>query len=337
MSTLPQLPGINQGLAGLPVNTAAGAAETSANTGDGGDPLSLFERLGLDPQDLPPQMQALLAQLFDSGMILPEGQAPDGKTPPDFAGLARALAAGLAGQAEAAPSQPDGQAPVGAPDEAGVMQAPLPTALPRSLQALFAGEGRQDFEALLQQAGGEGKGSADLPDTLKGLIQAMPPAAPPRAPMPTRDLLAMPVPQPVSDPAWGAAIGERLLWMARGDHQQAEIRISPPNLGPLEIRLNLNHDQASVSFVSHHALVRDALEAAIPRLREMLAEQQINLVQADVGTGQQHSGQAAGHQQAHAGGRAATGPAGTADAPAPGPAEAAQATARGLGLLDLFA
>ena len=95
-------------------------------------------------------------------------------------------------------------------------------------------------------------------------------------------LLDMGVPQPVATKGWGSAIGERLMWMVKGDRQAARLKLNPPNLGPLEVRVSVNQDQTSVSFLAQHAVVRDALEAALPRLREMFDQQSMQLVRADI-------------------------------------------------------
>jgi len=123
--------------------------------------------------------------------------------------------------------------------------------------------------------------------------------------------------------------------MAKGDHQVAQLKITPPNLGVIEVRLNINHDQASVSFVSHHALVRDAIESAMPRLREMLAEQALDLVQTDVSSGQQDVSQ---HSSGSGTGMpASAGMFEQAREGTDGMTAAAEGAQRGLGLLDLFA
>jgi flagellar hook-length control protein FliK len=73
--------------------------------------------------------------------------------------------------------------------------------------------------------------------------------------------------------------------------QQAEIKLNPPHLGPLEIKVSLQNDQTSVTFVATQAPTRDALEASIPRLREMFGEINLNLANVDVG--QQQTGESA--------------------------------------------
>lgn len=92
---------------------------------------------------------------------------------------------------------------------------------------------------------------------------------------------------PVNHPAWGNQVGEQLAFMIHGKIHSAEIKLNPAHLGPMEIHVSLNDDQASVSFVSAHAPVREALDAALPRLRDMLEQQGLNLVNVDVSA---HSG-----------------------------------------------
>lgn len=83
---------------------------------------------------------------------------------------------------------------------------------------------------------------------------------------------------------WDQALGDKLVWMAGQKQQVAELHLNPPELGPLKITLTLNQDQASAQFVSEHAAVRDALETAMPRLREMLADSGITLGDTSVST-----------------------------------------------------
>ena len=83
---------------------------------------------------------------------------------------------------------------------------------------------------------------------------------------------------------------ERVAVMFNTRTQAAEMRLDPPDLGRLTIRLNMNQDQASVSFQVTTPQARDALEHNVPRLRELLAEQGIQLADANVSeqSGQRH-------------------------------------------------
>lgn len=88
---------------------------------------------------------------------------------------------------------------------------------------------------------------------------------------------------PVHTEAWPQQFGEKVVWMAKNDQQTAQININPPQLGPVQITLNLSGDQATAVFASPHAEVRQAIESSMPQLREMLASAGISLGDTNVG------------------------------------------------------
>jgi flagellar hook-length control protein FliK len=71
--------------------------------------------------------------------------------------------------------------------------------------------------------------------------------------------------------------------MAKEGVQQAELRMTPANLGPVEVRLQVQNEQASVTFLAPHSATREALEQALPKLREQFSEAGLELGQAEVG------------------------------------------------------
>lgn len=87
---------------------------------------------------------------------------------------------------------------------------------------------------------------------------------------------------PVSHPGWGAEISGQVKWLAQNNIGGAEIRLNPPELGPIEVRIKTDGDQTSVFFTAHHAATRDALEQALPRLREAFAAGGLQLADANV-------------------------------------------------------
>jgi flagellar hook-length control protein FliK len=99
----------------------------------------------------------------------------------------------------------------------------------------------------------------------------------------TRSFVVNPsVAVPVGQPQWSQAVGEKVLWLAAQNVTSAEIRLDPPELGPLQVRVSVHQDQASVSFTSHHSVVREALDQNLNRLRELFGEQGIDLMNVDV-------------------------------------------------------
>ena len=99
------------------------------------------------------------------------------------------------------------------------------------------------------------------------------------------DLVPAPITVPPQHPGWNNAVGERIQWMLGNNLQQADIRLDPPELGSLEVRIQVNKDQTTVMFSAPSQQVRDVLESAVPRLREMMNEMGLSL--GDVGVSQE--------------------------------------------------
>lgn len=88
---------------------------------------------------------------------------------------------------------------------------------------------------------------------------------------------------PVGHARWGEELAQKVVWMTSQQTQVAEIHLNPAHLGPVEVMLSISQDQATAQFVSQHPAVRDAIQDALPRLREMLAESGIQLGNVMVG------------------------------------------------------
>ena len=131
-------------------------------------------------------------------------------------------------------------------------------------------------------------------ETLTNTVQASAPEAlrpsVSHAPMQQPAVLADPlsssaqsmITEQLGRPEWGQGMGKQILWMVNQNLGRAEIRLNPANLGPMEVRIDLDNDQVSVAFTSRHAEVRDAVEQALPRLREMLEEKGLSLADTDI-------------------------------------------------------
>ncbi len=89
----------------------------------------------------------------------------------------------------------------------------------------------------------------------------------------------------VGGPDWDQALGQKIVWMAQGAHQTATLTLNPPDLGPMQVTVNVSNNQATANFTAHQPEVRHALEAAMPRLREMLNDAGIQLGQSSVSAG----------------------------------------------------
>lgn len=92
---------------------------------------------------------------------------------------------------------------------------------------------------------------------------------------------------PVGEAGWGRAVGEQVVWHVSQNIQSANLRLNPQHLGPLEMQVQMEGDKATLAFTSQHAMVRDALESALPRLRDMFAQSGLDIV--DVNVSQEHA------------------------------------------------
>ncbi len=102
---------------------------------------------------------------------------------------------------------------------------------------------------------------------------------------------------PVGHPQWGRDFSQQVG--SFGQHlknglQTIELRLDPPDLGPIRISLSMSDNVAQASFISPHAAVRHAVEQALPQLQEQLAQAGISLGQTSVGE-QHQPGQGSQH------------------------------------------
>lgn len=107
----------------------------------------------------------------------------------------------------------------------------------------------------------------------------------------------------VGSSEWGKALGQQVVRMGTTEHQLAELQLNPPGLGPLKVTLSMNEHQMQAMFVSAHASVRAAVEAALPQLRTTLADSGISLGNTSVSSDSQQQAAFAGSQEKPSGGR----------------------------------
>ena len=123
--------------------------------------------------------------------------------------------------------------------------------------------------------------SATLIADAQKMVQS--PASPAQTPIAQANNSQDALMQKMLNPAWSRALGERAVMMAQQGPRLAEVRLDPPELGALRIRVQVHgNDQVSLTFNAPNASVREVLEQSLPRLREMFAEQGMNLADASV-------------------------------------------------------
>jgi len=353
--------GADSALAPAPV--AAGApADTQSGAAAGQEP-DRMQPVAADPARTPVQGDVPAAAAAQQGAptgTQPGAVAQDPDRPPPVAAAAATTAHGQDPPAGAATATPQGAtvaAQVSAvPQPAGQAQAEqtVDTRQPDAGDASAdttttqAGKVAQAVHSsvmkLLQGQGGQGHAGA----AGHGLSLHAPVADAAAAQKPGADALfahalatttgSVPVaqvPVAVSHAGWGHAVGEQVLWFVSQHVRMASLRLNPQHLGPLELQLHMDGDKASIAFTSQHAMVRDALESSLPRLREMFHAQGLDLVNVNVSQ-QGDSGPGAGHPgNALPAAGASAGAGSLADESIPVPTTSRSAP--GSGLVDYYA
>lgn len=224
-----------------------------------------------------------------------------------------------------------GHAGDGAPAAAAAPSASLPTGQP--------GQGMPDAEGLAFQAAAaaeNSRGASSVPGQAGVAVPVVAAESARVAAAATEATPSLPVARPLGAAGWSEEVGNRVAWMATRMESRAELVLTPPQLGRVEVNLSVRGEMANASFVSANPAVREALEAALPRLRELLAEAGIQLGQAQVGA--EHQGHAAGERRGDASGEHARDDAGNMASSRGGENLLPSAGLKsGRGLVDVFA
>ncbi|MGO1693615.1 MAG: flagellar hook-length control protein FliK [Marinobacter sp.] len=93
---------------------------------------------------------------------------------------------------------------------------------------------------------------------------------------------------PVNHAEWGDKLMGKLSWLTAKNLSVAEIHLTPPDMGPMEVRVRVQNDQANITVHAANPVVRDQLELHSHRLRDMLGEQGLALAQFDVSSNSQN-------------------------------------------------
>lgn len=272
----------------------------------------------------------------------------------DPLGALRKAAAGKAGKDDARQALPAGLtagpqatpafAATGAAGAVGVAtKGDIAAALAKADDAVKAAtEARDALAALLPQpdpvtvqVGAVGAPANALLDANQAAAAA-PPSAPAQA------TLTMPPQAPTFAPALGQQID---VWM-KGGVQHAEVQLSPQDLGPIRVRIEMEGAHARVQMSADVASTRDALQQAMPQLSAQLGEVGLSLTGGGVSDqpafqqAQAQAGNGNGGDTSGRSGRPATGA--QADGHDGGPDDLSRAAiarqqAQRRGLLDMYA
>ncbi|MCC4617054.1 flagellar hook-length control protein FliK [Xanthomonas campestris pv. asclepiadis] len=262
--------------------------KTTTNSEDAPADAAAATDTGWPPPGLGGFGMGLLTQALPGGDVL--------------AAAAAALAAGVTAGAGTTPTAPALPTDAAAPTATATAGTALPSlgalapaaaagAKPTSVTAL---SGDAQAAALMGMAtkaldpGTDDSAGPAAPDAPAFVLPTTTAAALGRLQDPAPVFSASPTPTPdMGSDSFDDAIGARMSWLADQKIGHAHIKVTPNEMGPVEVRLHLDGDKVNASFSSANADVRQALEQSLPRLREMLGQNGFQLGQADVGQQQQ--------------------------------------------------
>jgi flagellar hook-length control protein FliK len=192
------------------------------------------------------------------------------------------------GAPSAAPTAVDKAAPLPPPAPAADAQAVLLRAVRRgdsAPSALPLADGATTVGAPLGHAAAHANGPA-APASAAPTAAA--PASVPQAPVDT------------TAARWHEAFASRVHWLVDHDVGEARIRLNPPELGALDVKISLQDDKTFVQVTAHTAAARDELTQSLPRLRELLSAGGLDLGGATVSGGRdERAGRYAAAEPAH--------------------------------------
>jgi flagellar hook-length control protein FliK len=87
---------------------------------------------------------------------------------------------------------------------------------------------------------------------------------------------------PLKHPLFANELAGKVVWLAGRQAQFAELTLNPQQMGALEVRLTVSGGEATAQFFSPNPLVREVIDAALPKLRELMAQAGLTLGEAEV-------------------------------------------------------
>ncbi|MDO6426469.1 flagellar hook-length control protein FliK [Thalassotalea sp. 1_MG-2023] len=99
---------------------------------------------------------------------------------------------------------------------------------------------------------------------------------------------------------FSAEVKEKVMVMINQKLRQLEIRLDPPELGSMQVKINMQNEQAAVNFVVQNPQAKDALEQHMGKLKEMLEQSGVDVGDANIEQRDQQTndGDEAGGEQA---------------------------------------
>jgi flagellar hook-length control protein FliK len=133
----------------------------------------------------------------------------------------------------------------------------------------------------------------DLPPTLQTVaaaplsasshnLQASSPIAAQQTALQTEKMATLSANLSLQEPSAAIQLKDRVMYQLNQKIQTAEVKITPEDLGTVQIKVNLQQEQLSVQFVVQQANAKELLEQQMPKLKELLQQQGLQLSESQV-------------------------------------------------------
>lgn len=129
----------------------------------------------------------------------------------------------------------------------------------------------------INQVADEGKRSEQSLDSLLNMIQSDSSIQTPKTLTPIQSEVAS-----VYSKDFSGVVKEKVMVMINQKIQQVDIQLDPPEMGSMQVRLNLQNEQAVVTFNVQNQQAKEALEQNMGRLKDMLAQTGVDVGDANV-------------------------------------------------------
>ena len=246
-----------QSLAAAPAEAAAPGASTAAAKADSAAPADPSNGHGSKHSAADPTQTALaLLEHSLAGVLMgaPAPAAPSAASSPAAAGV----------------SPPTSQSTAGSKSSAIALATQLTAGLPTDAKAAAAAAATTAASPGTAGAATAALTAAQLTSGAHaGLVAKADPAP-------------LSLSSPVGSGAWTEELGGKLTWLAHQGIQSASLQLSPEHLGPVQVSISVHNGQASVWFGAAQPDTRTALQQSLPQLRQLFANQGLNLADAGV-------------------------------------------------------
>jgi flagellar hook-length control protein FliK len=237
-------------------NAAAGGATKGTNTGASASPGAAAQTVNVAAAAAPGAVAAAAGTVDDSDGTDSSASADDSP----------------------APAGPTPEAPATA---LAAMAVPVPVASPAAVASAQTASAVANIGSV-GKASHSGAGDSSVPDSgggAAGVAQLNSGTTTATDPAPTPTLK---VSQPVDTPEFSQGLADGVSMMVGNNLTSAKLQVNPAQLGPIDVRITVQGNQAQVSLTAHSAVTRDALESSSSKLREMLGAQGFAQVNVDI-------------------------------------------------------